>query len=83
MPRRLRAGHRMTRDRMLAAIPGENQRRAELGIEPVPIEEELLMQGYLSVGVLPDDWRERRNDGRDVRPRFVRELFPTGELIDA
>jgi len=85
MYRRIRHRSRVTRESVLAGIPAENQRRAELGIEPVPIEEELLMQGWHNVPreTLPADWRQRRNDGTRNLPAAVKRLNPTGELAYA
>jgi hypothetical protein len=81
MPRRIRHRTRITRESVMARIPFENQRRAELGIEPIPVEEELLMQGYHGIPDPPADWRRRRNDGTHNRPAAVKRLDPTGELM--
>ena len=83
MPRRIRHQSRLTRDRVLALIPVENQKRADLGFEAIPIEEELLIQGYHGVLNPPADWRQRRNDGTRNLPAAVKRLDPTGELAYA
>ena len=83
MYRRIRHRSRVTRESVLAGIPAENQRRAELGIEPVPVEEELLMQGWQGHPNPPIDWRQRRNDGTRNFPAAVKRLDPTGELAYA
>ena len=81
MPRRVRSP-RMTRERIMSRIPEENQRRADLGYEPFPVEEELLIQGYHGVLNVPEDWRSRRNDGTGNLPAAVKRLRFQGELAN-
>lgn len=76
MARRIRARARLTRDSVLARIPLENQRRAEFGIPAIPDEELLLIQGWNNHASPPDDWRVRRNDGRNARPAAVKRICP-------